>query len=56
MTKVQTLKQTLEHHIQEEEGQIWPRIQQAWDSSKLDQAGQQLQTLKQQKMSRGAAA
>jgi hemerythrin-like domain-containing protein len=37
--KVEELKETLEHHIQEEEGTIWPRIEQAWDRSKLEHAG-----------------
>jgi len=33
MEKVEDLQETLEQHIQEEEGDIWPRIQQAWDQS-----------------------
>jgi hemerythrin-like domain-containing protein len=52
--KVEELKETLEHHIQEEEGTIWPRIEQAWDRSKLEHAGQQMEMLKQQKRSRAA--
>jgi len=52
--KVEELKETLEHHIQEEEGNIWPRIEQAWDRSKVEHAGQQMEMLKQQKRSRAA--
>lgn len=52
--KVEELQEALEHHIEEEEGDIWPRIQQAWDQSKLEYAGQQMETLKRQKMSRAA--
>jgi hemerythrin-like domain-containing protein len=52
--KVEELQETLEHHIEEEEGDIWPRIQQAWDQSKLEHAGQQMETLKRQKMPRVA--
>jgi hypothetical protein len=37
------LKTTLEHHIQEEEGEIWPRIQQLWGDDKLTQAGAGIQ-------------
>jgi hemerythrin-like domain-containing protein len=54
MAQVDELKDTLEHHIQEEEGDIWPRIEQAWDRAKLEHAGQQMETLKRQKMSRAA--
>jgi iron-sulfur cluster repair protein YtfE (RIC family) len=54
MELINELKETLEHHIQEEEGNIWPRIEQAWDRSKLEHAGQQMETLKRQKMSRAA--
>ena len=52
--RVEELQETLEHHIQEEEGNIWPRIEQAWDASKLEHAGQQMEMLKQQKRSRAA--
>jgi hemerythrin-like domain-containing protein len=52
--KVKELKETLEHHIQEEEGDIWPRIERAWDSSELERAGQQMETLKREKMPRAA--
>jgi iron-sulfur cluster repair protein YtfE (RIC family) len=54
MELINELKETLEHHIQEEEGNIWPRVEQAWDRSKLEHAGQQMETLKRQKMSRAA--
>jgi hypothetical protein len=54
MDKVEELKETLEHHIQEEEGNIWPRIEQVWNRSKLEHAGQQMETLKREKISRAA--
>jgi hemerythrin-like domain-containing protein len=54
IAKVRELKGTLEHHIQEEEGNIWPRIERAWDRSKLEHAGQQMEMLKGQKTSRAA--
>jgi hemerythrin-like domain-containing protein len=52
--KVEELQEALGQHIEEEEGDIWPRIQQAWDQSKLESAGQQMEILKRQKMSRAA--
>lgn len=54
MERVAELQETLEDHIQEEEGDIWPRIQQAWDQSKLEEAGHQMETLKREKQSRAA--
>ena len=54
MAKIEELQETLEDHVQEEEGDIWPRIQQAWDQSKLERAGEQMETLKRQKMPRAA--
>ena len=54
LEKIQELRQTLEYHIEEEEDDIWPRIQRAWDASKLDQAGQQMATLKREKKQRAA--
>jgi iron-sulfur cluster repair protein YtfE (RIC family) len=40
---VTQLRSTLEQHIQTEEGQIWPRIQQMWGADKLEHAGEQIQ-------------
>ncbi len=54
LEKVGELQETLGHHIEEEEGNIWPRIQQVWDQSKLEQAGQQMEKLKRQGASRAA--
>jgi len=54
MEKIEELQETVEHHVREEEGYIWPRIQQAWDQSKLEHAGEQMETLKRQKIPRAA--
>jgi hemerythrin-like domain-containing protein len=52
--KLGELRQTLEHHIQEEEGEIFPRIERAWDTSKLEQAGHQMETMKRQATGKAA--
>ena len=52
--KLGTLQETLEHHIQEEEGKIWPRIRQVWDQGKLDRAGEQMETMKGELLSKAA--
>jgi hemerythrin-like domain-containing protein len=54
LKKVEELQEALELHIDEEEDDIWPRIQQVWDEEKLERAGQQMATLKRQKMPRAA--
>lgn len=46
LEQVRKLKGTLEHHIQEEEGKIWPKIRQVWDAGQLEQAGQQMESMK----------
>jgi hemerythrin-like domain-containing protein len=43
LAKVKELKQALEHHIQEEEQQIFPKAREAWDQSRLEQAGRELE-------------
>jgi hypothetical protein len=53
-SKIEELQEMLEDHVQEEEGDIWPRIQQAWDQSKLEGAGEHMETLKRQKRPRAA--
>ena len=54
LDKVDELQDMLEHHIEEEEGEIWPKIQKVWDRAKLEQAGAQMETLKKQKMQQAA--
>ena len=54
MARVATLQEALEDHIREEEGDIWPRIQQAWDAAKLERAGQEMESLKRELMPRAA--
>ena len=54
MEKLEEIVQTLEEHIEEEEGEIWPRIQQVWDQAKLERAGEQMERLKRQKTARAA--
>jgi iron-sulfur cluster repair protein YtfE (RIC family) len=54
LEKLRTLKSTLEHHIQEEEQQIWPKIQRVWDRAKLDQAGTQMEAMKKKETGQAA--
>jgi hemerythrin superfamily protein len=54
METVKELQEALEGHIEDEEGDIWPRIQQVWDRSKLERAADEMETLKRRLMSRAA--
>jgi hemerythrin-like domain-containing protein len=45
LAAVQKLRSTLEQHIQKEEGQIWPRIEQVWDAARLEEAGRQMEAM-----------
>ncbi len=52
--QLDAIRLTLEHHIQEEEGDIWPRIEHVWDAAKLEHAGQQMENLKREKLPHAA--
>jgi hypothetical protein len=54
LATVAEVRSSLEAHIQEEEGDIFRRIAKAWDPSRLEQAGAQLQQLKADKLRRAA--
>ena len=41
---------SLEDHIREEEQDIFPRISKAWDETKLEQAGTEMQEMKAKKV------
>jgi hypothetical protein len=44
-TCVGQVMDALNKHVTDEEGQIFPRIEQVWDTGRLDQAGRQMQKL-----------
>jgi len=44
--KVKEVHGALEHHIQEEEGTIFPKISKVWDESRLERAGTQMAEMK----------
>lgn len=43
---VKKLRGALEHHIQEEEQDIWPKIERAWSADRLEEAGRQMEAMK----------
>ena len=49
---VQKLREALEQHIEKEEEDIWPHIEEVWDRTRLEEAGRQMEGMK----SKSAAA
>jgi len=52
--KVKEVHAALEHHIQEEEGTIFPKISKLWDENRLERAGTQMAEMKSKQMGRVA--
>ena len=52
--KVKEVHAALEHHIQEEEGTIFPKISKVWDENRLERAGTQMAEMKSKQMGRVA--
>ena len=44
--KLQKLIEAVEHHVKEEEGEMFPRIQEVFDEDELEQLGQELESAK----------
>ena len=49
LATVTKLRDALEQHIRKEEQQIWPKIEQAWDAARLEEAGRQMAAMKDKK-------
>jgi hemerythrin-like domain-containing protein len=41
------MKENIEHHIDEEEGEMFPQARQVFDTSELDDLGQRMEARKQ---------
>lgn len=49
-TRIDQIRMTLEQHIAEEEGTIFPRIREVWDKTALAKAGQQMAEMKREQL------
>jgi iron-sulfur cluster repair protein YtfE (RIC family) len=49
LTKVKRVHTTLKTHIQEEEGEVFPRVSRVWDEAKLKEAGSKMEQMKNKK-------
>jgi hemerythrin superfamily protein len=45
-SKIQLLIEAVEHHVQEEEGEMFPKIREVFDEDELEQLGQELESAK----------
>jgi hypothetical protein len=52
LASVKKLHGALEQHIRREEQDIWPKIERAWDSARLEEAGRQMEAMKKQETAR----
>jgi hemerythrin-like domain-containing protein len=50
LAKVEAVGASLEQHIREEEGEIFPRIGKAWDKARLEEAGTEMAEMKAEKL------
>ena len=50
LAKVKAIGASLEEHIREEEGEIFPRIGKAWDKARLKEAGAEMAEMKAEKL------
>ena len=48
MAKFTVLKENLEHHIEEEEGEMFPQAEKVFDDSELDELGDRMQARKEE--------
>jgi hemerythrin-like domain-containing protein len=48
MAKFTVMKENLEHHIEEEEGEMFPQAEQVFDDAELDELGDRLQARKEE--------
>lgn len=45
-SKLQQLMEAVEHHVEEEEGEMFPKIREVFDQDELEQLGQELESAK----------
>jgi hemerythrin superfamily protein len=45
-SKLQELIESVEHHVEDEEGEMFPKVREVFDESQLEQLGQELESAK----------
>jgi hemerythrin-like domain-containing protein len=54
MAKFTVMKENLEHHIEEEEGEMFPQAKQVFDDEELGELGERMQSRKDELKGRSA--
>src|SRR5215207_3060641 len=48
--KIKVLQENTEHHIEEEEGELFPKVRKIWDAEKRQEVGRVMESLKHERM------
>src|SRR5437588_11074650 len=54
--KVKVLQENTEHHIEEEEGELFPKVRKIWHAAKRRAVGEKMQAMKQEREKASKAA
>jgi hemerythrin superfamily protein len=54
--KIKVLQENTEHHIQEEEGELFPKVRKIWKTDKREQVGKQMQQMKDERLKKRRVA
>lgn len=54
--KTKVLQENTEHHIEEEEGELFPKVRKIWDVEKRKEVGAKMEEMKQQRLKEQRAA
>jgi hemerythrin superfamily protein len=54
--KIQVLHENTEHHIKEEETELFPKVRKIWDKSRREEVGKEMQRMKQERQREKRAA
>jgi hemerythrin superfamily protein len=54
--KITVLQENTEHHIEEEEGELFPKVRKIWDAARREQIGRQMKDVKAKRQKAQQAA
>jgi len=54
--KVTVLQENTEHHIEEEEGELFPKVRKIWDKARREEVGRKMEALKERLTGKQRAA
>ena len=53
--KITVLQENTEHHIEEEEGELFPKVRKIWNTDKREEVGRQMQQMKDERQQKRSA-